>query len=192
MTRHPLPSTGSSMDTECPCFVGTIRCYDFLPSVPPHFVAFAWRYHRCTLISLPAVRHATPKAGGFCCSRRWPPIGCFGGNDRTSHVPREPPLCLCPALRPRQDREYQLGHRGIHNTAPAQSTTRAPTINHFRGSITRPRHSLSTLRRMDYSTTTQDSLPVACQALPDGLLPAGFLQKVSEFNYISSSFPELS
>ena len=30
-------------------------------------------------------------------------------------------------------------------------------------------HSLSTLRRVDHSTTTQDSLPVAGHALPDGL-----------------------
>ena len=39
------------------------------------------------------------------------------------------------------------------------STASAPTIRFFRGSITRPVHSLSTLRRMDHSTTTQDSLP---------------------------------
>ena len=41
--------------------------------------------------------------------------------------------------------------------------------------------------------TTQDSLPAAGQTLPDGLLPAGFLRKVSELHpYISSSFPKLA
>ena len=39
----------------------------------------------------------------------------------------------------------------------------------FRRSIARLSDSLSTLRRADYSDTTQDSLPVAGQALPDGL-----------------------
>ena len=28
-----------------PCFHGTIRRCDFLPPIPPRFVAFAWRYH---------------------------------------------------------------------------------------------------------------------------------------------------
>jgi len=39
----------------------------------------------------------------------------------------------------------------------------------FRGSITRPVHSRSTLRRADHSTTTQDSLPAAGRALPGGV-----------------------
>ena len=29
---------------EFPCFSGTIKRCDFLPPVPPHFVAFVWRY----------------------------------------------------------------------------------------------------------------------------------------------------
>ena len=37
-----------------------------------------------------------------------PGVSC--GNDRVSHVPGEPPLCLCPALRPRQDRSHQAIH----------------------------------------------------------------------------------
>jgi hypothetical protein len=39
----------------------------------------------------------------------------------------------------------------------------------FRGSITRLRHWLSTLCRMGRPTATQDSLPAAGLALPDGL-----------------------
>ena len=45
-------------------------------------------------------------------------------------------------------------------------TTKAPTTD-FRGSITRLQHSLSTLRRR--TSPTQDSLPAAGQALPDGI-----------------------
>jgi hypothetical protein len=43
----------------------------------------------------------------------------------------------------------------------------------FRGSITRPAHSLPTLRGAGYPVATQDSLPAAGQALPDG---AGYPQ----------------
>lgn len=40
---------------------------------------------------------------------------------------------------------------------------------YFRGSITQLQHWLPTLRRPGHPGTTQDSLPVAGQALPDGL-----------------------
>ncbi len=33
---------------EFPSFNGTIKRYDFLQSIPPHFVSFAWRYLGCT------------------------------------------------------------------------------------------------------------------------------------------------
>ena len=42
---------------------------------------------------------------------------------------------------------------------PLLAQRRLPRLRFFRGSITRPIHPLSTLRRMDHSTTTQDSLP---------------------------------
>ena len=60
------------------------------------------------------------------------------------------------------------GHLRRANTAPALTTTKAPTMN-FRGSITQLQHWLSTLRSAGRPATTQDSLPVAGQALPDGL-----------------------
>lgn len=106
------------------------------------------------------------KASGFRRPRRWPDAGFDGGDARTSHVPEEPLLCPCPALRPRQDRCT----RPIQciNMAPAQSTTKAPTTE-FRGSITQLQHSLSTPRSMDLSMTTQDSLPAVGHSLPDGL-----------------------
>jgi hypothetical protein len=61
------------------------------------------------------------------------------------------------------------------------STTKAPRVFSFRGSITRPLTSLSTLRRMGRPATTQDSLLAAGPALPGGIVPAGFQRKVSEF-----------
>ena len=52
-------------------------------------------------------------------------------------------------------------------------------VTSFRGSMARLGHSLSTLRSAGHPDTTQDSLPAAGQALPGGLLPAGFRRKVS-------------
>src|ERR1700733_8916267 len=60
----------------------------------------------------------------------------------------------------------------------------------FRGSIARCLISLSTLRRGSRLPATQDSLPAAGPALPDGIgYPQGSLQKVSSLWL--SSFPEL-
>jgi hypothetical protein len=62
----------------------------------------------------------------------------------------------------------------------------------FRSSIARLSDSLSTLRSAGCPRPTQDSLPAAGQALPDGLSPARFLRKDSELlPYISSPFPKL-
>src|SRR6516165_7019669 len=62
----------------------------------------------------------------------------------------------------------------------------------FRRSIAWLSDSLSTLRRAGYPATTQDSLPAAGQALPDGLptrrVPAKGFRVLP---YISSSFPKL-
>jgi len=98
-------------------------------------------------------------------------------------------LCLCPALRPRQDQR----------TRPFSTSTRPPLCpqrrllhRSFRGSITRPWHSLSTLRRVDHSTTTQDSLPAAGQLCRTGLATRRVpFQRFQSFNYISSSFAKL-
>src|SRR5208337_4473665 len=49
----------------------------------------------------------------------------------------------------------------------------------FRGSITRPWHSLSTLRPVHCCTRTQDSLPAVGHSTGRAWLPAGFRRKVS-------------
>jgi hypothetical protein len=66
-------------------------------------------------------------------------------------------------------------------------------IDVFRGSITRLRHWLSTLRRPGYPDTTQDSLPAVGQTLPDGLdYPQGSIERFRVVSYISASFPKLN
>ena len=61
----------------------------------------------------------------------------------------------------------------------------------YRGSIAQRLIWLSTLRRGSYPPTTQDSLPAAGPALPDGIgYPQGSLRKVSSLQL--SSFPGLT
>src|SRR5262249_34556648 len=73
-----------------------------------------------------------------------------------------------------------LGHYCASVLPSAFTTASASATVSFRGSITRPARSLSTLRRVDCSTATQDSLPDGRPAFPDGIwLPAGSQRKVS-------------
>jgi hypothetical protein len=66
LTRHPLPSTGSPFGLRFPCFTGNMECSDFLPSLPPHFVAFAWRYHACAAAFVsPFGRQRKPEGQGL-------------------------------------------------------------------------------------------------------------------------------
>src|SRR3954469_9160654 len=56
--------------------------------------------------------------------------------------------------------------------------------------MARPAHSLSTLRSAGYPNTTQDSLPAAGQALPDGIgYPQGSNERFLRYN--ASPFPKL-
>jgi len=158
-----LPSAGSSRSSSPTSTVLSTR-YDFLPPIPPHFVAFAWRYHGNT-------RNFAPHAAECCdvgpgVGHPVTPTGISSTETTGSPTFLGNPMRLCPALRPRQDRRVRpLRHA---HAAPALTTTKAPAL-HFRGSITQLQHWLSTLRSMGYPMTTQDSLPAAGQALPDGL-----------------------
>jgi hypothetical protein len=70
---------------------------------------------------------------------------------------------------------------------------RGSCIYSFRGSITRLRHWLSTLRRPGHPDTTQDSLPAVGQTLPDGLgYPQGSNERFRGVSYISASFPKFN
>jgi len=72
---------------------------------------------------------------------------------------------------------------------PLFGRRRLPRLSAFRGSITRPAHSLSTLRRVGCPTATQDSLSGGWPALPGGTAyPPGPNER---FQFIPSSFPRL-
>ena len=95
-----------------------MRCSDVLPTIPPRFVAFAWRYHGVHSCFVP-VAVGCASAGLELVSR------CPTGNltVETAGLPRflGNPLSLCRVLRPRQDRAHQAiavrrhGPRYVHN-----------------------------------------------------------------------------
>src|SRR5664280_550369 len=62
---------------------------------------------------------------------------------------------------------------------PPSVRRRLPQLCEFRGSLTRPTHSLSTLHRSSYPHGARLA-PGWRPPLPDGLLPAGSHKKVSE------------
>jgi len=85
----------------------------------------------------------------------------------------------------------------MHAMLPSvRLTTSAPHSVTFRGSITRPVRSLSTLRSSDYSDRTprKNRFPLAANLGGAGLSPAGLLQEVSTLcsTHIVSSSSKLS
>ena len=142
-------------------------CSESLPPVPPHFVSFAWRYHACR-----AVVRARPFAAPTAPRRTsgWPGVfqnsaGCPipALNVETTGLPGflgnpdvDVPCSSTPA-----------GPAGPGLYSPTDAAFRSRKgvgsrdVILFRGSITWPIHSLSTLRSRDCSRTTQDSLPAA-------------------------------
>jgi len=81
------------------------------------------------------------------------------------------------------------GHSALTMLPSASGTASAPTNSEFRGSITRPASSLSTLRSAGYPNATQDSLPGGGHPYPGGTRPAGSVRKVSETTHLMSSLP---
>ena len=183
-----LSSTGSSEASSPASTVLSKRC-DFLPPVPPHFVSFAWRYLGCTRCFRSLADECAAKAGSWS-----PGISCREfAEERTgfSQVPGEPQLPVCTCSNP-----TPAGLRAPDHTVPQRgpwsSKDRGSHEWVFRRSIAWLPDSLSTLRRASYPNSTQDSLPVAGQALLDGLSTRKVPMKgFRVVDYISSPFPKL-
>src|SRR3990167_376080 len=164
--------------------------YDFLSSVPPHFVAFAWRYHPSARVS-PARGRALPRAGILELVTRYLRPGDWSVETTGSPTFLGNPDCAL-ALLFDPGRTGAPSHIGASARPPICPPRRLPH-SYFRGSITRLRHWLSTLRRPGRPDTTQDSLPAAGQALPDGLdYPQGSYERFRGVSYISASFPKFN
>src|SRR5438552_508674 len=105
---------------------------------------------------------------------------------RASQVPGEPWCAYAVFFDPGEtDSARPLRRVGV---APVSMQAKGSRGYCSRGSIARPEHWLSTLRRMGHPTTTQDSLPAAGQALPGGI---GYPQGSSERfpGVVVTSFP---
>ncbi len=77
------------------------------------------------------------------------------------------------------------------DTAFQPPKTVGPTRRYFRGSITRPIYSLSTLHRVGHPSTAQDSLPACWLSFGwTGLSPVGFRYRIS-MSLLRSPFPTI-
>ncbi len=119
-----------------------------------------------------------PRSGSF--PRRRPGLP---GSWRT-------PMRTCPALRPRWDRPRQADYSVADAALRSDDGVGSHNVKLFRGSITRPAHSLSTPRSAGYPATTQDSLPAAGHLCRAGLTARRVPTKGFSF-YIASPFPRL-
>ena len=185
MTRRP-----ASLHMVCPVGSPLLRRYyqgAATPGRPSRLASssFARRYHAAACGSLPRTTN-----GKRPRTRRlvWLALGRFVVVE-TSGSPTflGNPLCLCPALRPRQDRRtWPIRYA---DAAPAMSTTKAPALQ-----LSRLNHTASALAvyaSQEGSLPHHARLASGCQPSSTGRdwLPAGFQSKgFKDVSYISSSF----
>ncbi len=191
--RHPLsvlPSLHRVLRDQFPGFISTMRVLRHPTAISPHFVSFAWRYLGCTRCfrSLPDECNCQSLE---LVTRYLHPGICRGAKKvGLSQVPGEPQLSVCHVPnRLRQDCLRQT--IATQQRGPWYAKSKGSHDWVFRSSIAWLSDSLCTLRDANYSNTTQHSLPVAGQALLDGVLTRKVPMKGFKF-YILFPFPKLS
>ena len=112
---------------------------------------------------------------------RFPNRDFFRGDNRFSQVPGDPQFPFAHGLRPRPTNPLRP-FRG-DCLAPATRTTRASTINDFRGSIARLSGSLSTYHGVGRPSPRKTGFRMLVRLFRTGFLPAGFLQEVSNSHH---------
>jgi len=141
--RRPLPSTGSRRVSSPASSVlrgVPTPCRPSRRTSLPSLGGTAL----CARRSLPSPAERGRRRPGDLCQPASPRSGSACGGGRASQVPGEP-HCV-HALLSDPGGTSTPGHLGASVLPSAIVTTSAPTIRMFRGSITRPAHSLSTLR----------------------------------------------
>lgn len=145
----------------------------------------------CLVPSVPPVLLVRSRRARSRRPRAWvlvsgSPAAFFDGDERISQVPGES-LPACPALGPRwtgPSSPYRCGSMRPSDSSEVVGSTGS----NYRGSITRPTGSLSTLRRPGHPGTTQDSLPARWLGFGRaGLSPAGLLIEFQIGRHLSFS-----
>ena len=130
------------------------------------------------LLSLPTSASTAHDRPGFWSPGS--PTGFFSGRRKQDLPSSRQILSIHALLTSDPGGTGAPGHSALAILPSAPGTASAPTTSQFRGSITRPATSLSTLRSDGCPITTQDSLPAGGHPWPGGTRPAGSVQKVSE------------
>jgi len=165
---------------------------DFPSSIPARSLSFADRYHARLLVARQrgvAVGRLLvgTDAGASILCLRLALVETTGSPRFLGNPFANMPCSSTPADRIRQaSKTYPM-------LPSARLTASAPRSVTFRGSITQPVHSLSTLRSSDYSDRTprKTRFPLAANLVGAGLSPAGLLQEVSTLCFNSHRFPLL-
>ena len=183
MPRRPLPSSGS-LWVRFPGLIGTMGRSDFLRSIPGgSLIRPPVPSSRCLFRS--RHRPALPSTDqGFGHPA---PLPAYQGRRKQDLPSSRQILSMHALLTSDPGGTGAPGHSALAMLPSARGTSSAPTISEFRGSITRPTSSLSTLRDGGYPSATQDSLPGGGQPYPGGTRPAGSVRKVSETTHLTSS-----
>jgi len=167
--RHPLsvfPSLHRVLRDQFPGFIGSMKVL----RLPVAHLA-ALRFLRLAIPrmhSLCSLLGGRVRRQGLELLTRYLRPGCCRGSNRISQVPGEPQLSVCTCSNPTPAGLLAPDHYGAAAWPLVEQRQRLPR-KVFRSSIAWLSDSLSTLRRTGYPATTQDSLPAAGQALPDGL-----------------------
>jgi hypothetical protein len=187
-TDVSLPSTGSSRASS-PASAVLSKRYDFLPPFSLHFVPFVWRYLEATRWFRSPADECTAGAWSWSPGN---PTGIIRGDDRISQVPGESRSSVCTCSNPTPAGLLAPDHCDAAAWPLVIEGQRLPR-RVFRRSIAWLSDSLPGLRRTGCPRTTPGSLPVAGQALLDGLPTRKIpLKGFKAVVYISFPFPKLS
>jgi hypothetical protein len=170
-SRPPGPRGSSS-----PASTVLSRHCDFLPAIPPHFVAFAWRYHGNTHVSLPpSMRVAT---SGLGLVTRCPRPGSlpWRRQDLPSSWGTPIPVCPCSSTPAGQ---CVPDHLQDTRLAPVTGTTKAPTTSDFRGSIAWLSGSPPTYHDVGYPSPRKAGFQVLVRLSWTGFHPQGSCKRFS-------------
>ncbi len=178
VTIPPGPRGSSSPDSSV-----LPRHCDFLPFLPPHFVAFAWRYHGSArpFSFLPTPPRAKRRAWGW--SPGIPARACFRGNDRISQVSGEPQFPSAHVLGPRTASTPQTITERSRGPPP-QKREGAVVQQNFEAGYSMAFGSPPTYHKYRLPSTGKAGFQVLVRLSCTGFPPAGVLQKVSNSRHV--------